>query len=208
VVFDNFFKPKLDRYTNWHNRTPNCLPLIQASRIGPRPTYQYRALRLVRKGERAFPEEVEITFKGKSVIQLTMTHIILWNSGKAMLEGKNIVTDDPLRLEFNKPAEILRARVLKSTRESNKFKVEINPSSSNVVVCSFDYLDPGDGVVIELLHTVDDRFPKIMGTIRGVPKGVLNWGRIIPSRRRTLPYPFKSNKAILLFLFCIGMIYV
>jgi hypothetical protein len=139
-------------------------------------------------------------------MQLTMTHIILWNSGKATLDGKNIVIDDPLRLEFNKPGEILKVRVLKSTRESNKFKAELNSSASNLVICSFDYLDPGDGVVIELLHTADDRFPKILGAIRGVPKGVLNWGSILPSWRVTSSSQLRRRKALLFLVFSFGLI--
>ncbi|MCZ7385872.1 MAG: hypothetical protein O8C63_14165 [Candidatus Methanoperedens sp.] len=152
--------------------------LYRASRIGPRPVYQLRALRLIGKEEQALPEEVEILFRGRSVPRLTKTHIILWNSGKAMLDGKNIVPDDPLRFEFRKGAQVLRSNVLKVTRESNKFTAMINSDSPNNVICNFDYLDAGDGAVIELLHTNEGRYPKIRGTIRGVPKGILNWGDI------------------------------
>lgn len=40
--------------------------LYRASRIGPRPVYQSRALRLIGKEERALPEDVEILFRGRS----------------------------------------------------------------------------------------------------------------------------------------------
>jgi hypothetical protein len=154
----------------------------RASRIGPRPSYQLKALRLIAKDERALPEEVEILFKGMSVPQLTKTHVIFWNSGKALLDGKQIVESDPLRLEFDKAARVLRARIAKATRDTNKSEVKINDKSPNEVVCHFDYLDVGDGVVIELLHTAEERYPKVQGTIRGVPKGILNWGYISTSR--------------------------
>lgn len=160
-----------------------ALFFYRASRIGPRPSYQLKALRLIAKDERALPEEVEILFKGMSVPRLTKTHIIFWNSGKAMLDGKQIVDVDPLRLEFSKDAQVLRARIAKVTRETNKFKVKINDKSPNEVVCRFDYLDVGDGAVIELLHTDEERYPKVEGTIRGVPKGILNWGHFRTSRR-------------------------
>jgi len=153
----------------------------RASRIGPRPLYQFRALRLIGKQEQALPEEVEILFRGRSVPRLTKTQVILWNSGNVMLDGKNIVVDDPLRLELNKGAQVLKLHVLKVTRTSNKFKARINPNSPNELICSFDYLDPGDEAAIELLHTDQKRYPKVQGTIRGVPKGVLNRGRIRPS---------------------------
>lgn len=157
----------------------------RASRIGPRPSYQLKALRLIAKDERALPEEVEILFKGMSVPRLTKTHVIFWNSGKAMLDGKEIVVDDPLRLEFSKEAQVLRARIAKATNKTNKFEVKINDKSPNEVVCNFDYLNAEDGAVIELLHTDEERYPIVQGTIRGVPKGILNCGHIHPSR---IPY--------------------
>jgi len=160
-----------------------ALFFYRASRIGPRPSYQLKALRLIAKDERALPEEVEILFKGMSVPRLTKTHIIFWNSGRAMLDGKQIVDVDPLRLECSKDAQVLRARIAKATRETNKFEVKINDKSPNEVICRFDYLDVGDGAVIELLHTDEERYPKVQGTIRGVPKGILNWGHFRTSRR-------------------------
>lgn len=153
----------------------------RASRIGPRPSYQLKALKLIAKDERALPEEVDILFKGIGVPRLTKTHVIFWNSGKAMLEGKEIVDTDPLRLEFSKDAQVLRARIAKANRDTNKFEVKINDKSPNEVDCNFDYLDVGDGVVVELLHTNEKRYPEIRGTIRGVPKGILNLGHIATS---------------------------
>jgi hypothetical protein len=160
-----------------------ALYFYRASRIGPRPSYQLKALRLLAKDERALPEEVEILFKGVSVPRLTKTHLIFWNSGRAMLDGKQIVDADPLRLEFNKDAQVLRARVVSATRKTNEFEVKINDKSPNEVVCHFDYLDVGDGAVIELLHTDEGPYPKVQGTIRGVPKGILNWGPVRSSGR-------------------------
>jgi hypothetical protein len=153
----------------------------RASRVGARPSYQFKALRLIAKDERALPEEMEILFKGVSVPRLTKTHVIFWNSGKAMLDGKQIIDADPLRLEFSKDAQVLRARIAKATRDTNEFEIKINDKSPNEVVCQFDYLDVGDGAVIELLHTDEERYPKVQGTIRGVPKGILNWGYISTS---------------------------
>jgi hypothetical protein len=130
---------------------------------------------------------VEILFSGMSVPRLTKTHVVFWNSGKAMLDGKQIVDVDPLRLEFSKDAQVLRARIVKATRKTNEFEVKINDKSPNEVICSFDHLNVGDGAVIELLHTDEERYPRVQGGIRGVPKGVLNWGPFrTPRKRRTI----------------------
>ena len=162
------------------------LILYRASRIGPRPVFQCRALRIIEKDEKALRDKLEILFEGKSIPRLTETYIIFWNSGKAILDGEGIASDDPLRLKFSENAEVLRVRVLKVTRTANKFIAEINSSSQNEVIYSFDYLDPGDGATIEILHTAQERYPKVQGTIRGVPKGVLDWGLIPPYRSSAL----------------------
>jgi len=65
--------------------------LYKASRIGARPVYQLRAFGLIGKEKQVLPEQVEILFGGRSIPRLTMTHLILWNSGKATLYGKDIV---------------------------------------------------------------------------------------------------------------------
>jgi len=164
--------------------------LYRASLIGPRPVFQYRSLNLIEKEKQALPSDVEIFFRGKKVSRLTKTYIIFWNSGKSTLYGKDIVDDDPLRFSFGKDAEILRARIPKITKKMNKFEARINPKSPNEVIINFDYLDPNDGAVIEILHTSIQRTPECKGTIRGVPKGILNWGR--------LPYDVLSYKRYML----------
>jgi hypothetical protein len=173
--------------------------LYRASRVGPRPVYQCQALRLISKEEKALPEELTVLFKDKKVERLTKTYVILWNSGRATVNGNNIVCDDPLRLVFTDDSEVLSARVVRFTRQSNKFRADINTNSANQVIYGFDYLDAGDGATIELLHTDDKRYPEVQGSIRGVPKGVLNWGRIIPSRRQNVPFPFANLRMVVIF---------
>jgi hypothetical protein len=180
-----------------------ALLIYRASRIGPRPVYQVRSLKLIGKEEQALPEEVEIFFKGRTVPRLTKTHVILWNSGNDTLDGGNIVVDDPLRFEYSERAEVLRSRVLKITRDTNKFAANINPNSTNEVICSFDYLEAGDGAIIELLHSAEESYPKVRGAIRGVPKGPLNWGRI----SRGVIGPFK-NRIMVLFIILLGVLFV
>lgn len=148
------------------------------ARIGARLVYQLRALGSIEREKRALPEEVEILFEGRSVPRVMMTYAILWNSGRATVYGENIVADEPLRLEFSEGAEVLRTRILRVTNKSNDFTTEIAPDPRSKVICSFDYLDANDGATIEILHTDKKQYPKVRGRIRGVPKGVLDWGRI------------------------------
>jgi hypothetical protein len=141
------------------------------SQIRASLSYQTQSLEIIEKSKQILPKEVTITFGDKLVQRLTKTEVILWNSGRTTLREIDIVAEDPLRLEFSKDAQILQTRIIKSNRDTNKFTSIIRINSSNIVDFNFDYLEPGDGVVVELLHTDNELYPKIQGSIRGVRKG-------------------------------------
>ncbi|MDP2720334.1 MAG: hypothetical protein Q8P44_11035 [Dehalococcoidia bacterium] len=170
--------------------------LYKASRIGAQLAFQVRSWKLIEKGEKTLPEDVEILFRGSSISRLMKTHVIFWNSGKAMVSEKSIILDDPLRVVFINGAEVLRVRILTITRKTNKFTTTINPSSPNEVICGFDYLDPGDGVVMEVLHTGKQYYPDIRGTLRGIPKGPMDYGSI-PELVNIGLFPPKYTRKIL-----------
>ena len=99
-----------------------------------------------------------------------------------MVDGRNIVTDDPIRCEFPTDSRILRAHVIKSTRSVIRFTATVDFRKHSSVLLNFDFLDPGDGAVVELLHTSEKEFPIVAGTVKGVPRGIQNWGQISRSR--------------------------
>lgn len=185
-----------------------ALIIYRASIIRARPVYQRRGLRLIGGNDKALPDEVEIRFRGQVVERLGKVYIVFWNSGTALLRGSDIIDNDPLRCECAKGSRILEARAVKITRPTTKFAVKLNPTVPHSAIITFDYLDPGDGAIIELLHTAAERYPEIKGTIRGVPKGCLDWGRIGRSRIKELPFPFSHRQVIYWVLMVFGFIAV
>ncbi|MBA7677158.1 hypothetical protein ES703_85407 [subsurface metagenome] len=176
-------------------------------RVGSRLVYQSRAMELIGKVKPALPKEVEILYENKSVPRLMRTHIILWNSGKATLNGEGIAQDDKLRFEFSKDTQVLRVHALKETRKKvNKFKAEVNPDHPNKVIFSFAYLDEGDGVTLEILHTDKEGYPKVKGNIRGLPKGILDWGRFISPRPSRLTKTVMWSMVLFVLAFCLWLI--
>lgn len=150
--------------------------LYRAAEIGARPVYQRRSLQLIGFNQAELPQEVEILYRGEKVERLTKSDVIFWNSGKQIVRGSDIVADDLVRCEFSTAALALEVRIVQRTRDANKFTATIDKACPNRVVISFDYLDPHDGAVVEILHTDSLRDPAIKGTIRGVPKGIFDWG--------------------------------
>ena len=148
------------------------------SQVGASLSYQTRSLKIIEKSKQILPKEIKIFFGDKIVTYLAKTDIIVWNSGKTTLRGNDIVHEDLLRLEFDKEEEVLQSYIMKITRDVNKFTSEIRSDFPNIVDCNFDFLDPGDGAVIEILHTDKELYPAIRGTIRGLSKGIIYCGSI------------------------------
>ncbi len=100
----------------------------------------------------------------------------MWNSGRTTIRGSDIISEDPLRIEFKSGTQVLQVRILKFTREANKFIANNREKESHIVDLAFDYLDQEDGVSIEILHTSEKAYFNILGTIRELPRGINNLG--------------------------------
>ncbi|MCI3197645.1 hypothetical protein GXP75_18610 [Bacillus sp. HU-1818] len=113
-------------------------------------------------------EDIEINVKGKSVNTLDNTIIKIRNNGNQTINGQDISAKDPIRLEVSSGEEIITATILNQTKFTNDISIKHSANELNVLYIEFDYLDPGDGAAIEVLHT-DNKGPHdIKGTIKGV----------------------------------------
>lgn len=136
----------------------------------PRLAYAYDSIQVIGRNS-SFASELKIIYCDKEVERVTKSVVIIWNYGDATIEGDKVVSSDPLRIRTLEGSEILNVSVDKATRDVNRFSVSVEVEKQNEVKCSFDYLDPSDGVVIDILHT-GERTIDIVGSIRGIPKGV------------------------------------
>lgn len=151
-------------------------------------------------------EDVEVLFKGQRVDRLTKTQIMLWNSGNQIVRGEDIVAADPLRFQFSEDAVVLDSKIIRYTREAIKVSTTNDSQRPNCAFLTFDYLDPQDGAIIEILHTARERSPQILGTIRGVPKGVIDWGRI--PIQDPLRLPIYLVLPFVIVMFTIGVVLI
>ena len=143
----------------------------------PRPSFQKSALRILRSSEGYLPPEVNVFFRNERIERLTRTTLVLWNHGTDVLYGDRIAENDPLKICFNRGDEILNCTIVK-TKEANDLRVVKSSDEPHQLLVSFSYLDPGDGASIELLHTSEDRYPRICGSIMGLPRGFEDLGAI------------------------------
>jgi hypothetical protein len=163
------------------------------------------------------PNDIEFLFRGNKVPNVTMSRIAIWNIGNTTIKGDQIVSSDPLRIITSEGSSILEATIRNRTRQVNDFSCALRQGTSNEIECRFDYLDSGDGALIQLIHTGNDKL-KVAGTFRGISKDILIAGR---ARKQTPPNEpqlstrgakllalgFSVVGALLLILVCTGTIH-
>jgi hypothetical protein len=143
-----------------------------------RLAYQYDSYTLL--GIKKDLPDIQISFRGRSVPRITKSFVVVWNDGSTTLDGKQIVEDDPLRIVVSEGSEILDVATLKASRDAIKFSTVVSPKIPNEIRCNFEWLDPEDGALIQILHCGESKLG-FAGIIRGLPKG-LNYEGVISTR--------------------------
>ena len=103
--------------------------------------------------------------------RLNRSYVIIWNSGTEVINGSDVVEKEPISI-IVKDGRILSATVIKINNDSNQFGVNIK--SPDKAIINFDYLNKGDGCVIEILHDSNNLSPFVKGIIKGIQKGLSN----------------------------------
>lgn len=187
------------------------LPLaVYLYRLGKRrTTLSYQVVRefgITGGAKAAFPPELEMRFAGATVGQVTLTEIVVWNSGNTTVDASQIVSSDPLMLTV-KEGDILRASILRSTRPVIGAVAQANQHSSSINL-DFAFLDPNDGFVVQLIHSGDRQAVDWQGTIKGAPDGAK---RVADFGRRAVDYsnfrtrPNALEKEILIIALLVGV---
>jgi len=111
-----------------------------------------------------------VTYEGEAVDRVTVSDIIVWNQGNDTLPGSQISTTDPLRVELPEGNRILIAEVDRQT--SPACAAYLERISDQVRLLRFDYLDPGDGVRLKVVHTGEKPdATRLVGTAQGLRGG-------------------------------------
>lgn len=146
----------------------------------PKATVHIESTRMVGWGGGAdLPPGISVSYKDVNVPRISRVLIRLWNAGSATLESNLVPDAEPLRLELSsKDSRILSGVVLKQTMPANQFRVELDQNNPSVLLIKFSYIDPGEGVLLGLLHTDELSAPVFKGVVKGQRISILDSNRL------------------------------
>lgn len=110
-------------------------------------------------------EKLDLKFDGKSIDNLTITTIVIWNSQNSEIRIEDIVTDYELTVFSKGDTEILDAKIIFESEPANKFS--IIETTLQKVRFGFEYVDKKDGLVAQIIHTGKSRDINVDVKIKG-----------------------------------------
>jgi len=111
--------------------------------------------------------KLQLFYDNNTIETLSISKIAFWNDGTNTIDKMDIAEASPIRIVLKEGYDILDASVISEKNPSNIFRLtEIDNGRSVGIV--FDYLDRGEGGIIQLIHTGSNSSDiEITGTIKG-----------------------------------------
>lgn len=123
---------------------------------------------LIEDGQTLYPK-LEVTYDGEKLDNFVMTKVGIYNQGTDVIRMNDIAPNDPIQISVSEDFRLLEFALIKSSNPLNDFHVL--KSSDHVIHIEFDYIEPYDSAIIQLLHTSKDSSSiSISGTIIGASK--------------------------------------
>jgi hypothetical protein len=127
-----------------------AIVIYALSRRYKRIWYDVRSFALVER-ERSTVPGLEVTFEKKPVDALTISKACFWNSGNEALRYGDFAPTQPLLIKVGNKVQILEASIVQTS--SKNCRCEIERAGRNSYAIKFDFLDPSDGLVVQIAHT-------------------------------------------------------
>lgn len=129
-------------------------------------TYFENSYRIIQKGKSSIPQ-LQLTYDSRNIEDLFITKYAIWNSGNEVINKNDIVVEKPLKItSLGDDTVILNTKIIVESEETNKFIIDDEQESFSTI--NFDYVDSGDGIVIQIIHTGE--YLEFDGKIKGGKK--------------------------------------
>lgn len=158
---------------------------------------------LIRAGKKQIPK-LDVIYDGVNVDNLTVTSIYIWNSGNDVINTSDIVHTKKFTISSCENTNILDAYIIREVDESNKFRIV--SMDRNRMTIDFDYIDQGEGCLVQLFHTGSSQALCFDCKIKGGKKirhCYENDGQTVPVVSN-ISYVFKKISELIPILLAIG----
>ena len=118
------------------------------------------------KGGKSLLPDLELKYKNEQIQELVITKYAIWNSGNEVLQGSDVVELKPLQVSCNgEKTRILDVKILQESDDTNQFVIaDVDKEHARI---EFDYADPKDGIVIQIMHTGEAQDIIVESKIKG-----------------------------------------
>lgn len=132
-----------------------------------RPTVRYGIdeRELVRADDALSRGGLQIRFRDNRVDRVCRSYLAIWLKSGDPISGQSLPRTDPLGVDLIEGDRVLSSRIVAESRPQINVTTSINDSQRGVDI-SFEFLDVGDGFVVEILHEVHAA-PQMRGSIPG-----------------------------------------
>lgn len=113
-------------------------------------SYADSSLPVIEKGTSVF-EKLSVHYDNEQIERLTVTRVAIWNSGNEEIEESRFVNGKSISLHCDENAKILDAKIIQETDSDNQFRIA--DCLDHEIKLSMDYMNPKDGVVVQVIHT-------------------------------------------------------
>jgi hypothetical protein len=162
----------------WFARGPRLVMQVSGSTLVSSPT----------------DRRIKVLYEDSPVPRVTQSLVWLWREGRGTIRGSDVVSEDH-HAEGARRGRVLEAALLTESRSTNG--VSVAPADGEpcaAVRVGFNYLDPRQGAVIEVLHTAESPTDvEATGTIMGIPKGI---ARVATDVRVQVPVGITGSVAV------------
>lgn len=131
--------------------------------------YAVQTTTILWEASNRFP--LSVVYGGKETSALSISRVRIWNSGTQTIDTNHIAL--PLSLSLAEGSSIVDATIESEDNPANQWS--ISGIGDNQLTLPFEFVDPGEGVIITVAHCGKNRSVALGGAIKGCGK---------PKRRR------------------------
>lgn len=167
-----------------------------------RISYVCTTYEVVKQSKSTIPN-FKLLFDDREIENLSIAKFVIWNSGNEMLEWRDIVPEQSLKIITTGQTVFLDAKIITVSDESNQFKIE--KVEDETVDLSFDYVSVKEGIVIQIFYTGEIDDIEVNCKIKGGLKA-RNEGKVDCSNQSEKKKSVKLNIGAHIFAICILLV--